>query len=119
MKGIRQIVHDMTDGDCFRACVASIFELPIDVPPNFCGSDWWSRWQAWMRPRNIALVRFDDSEYRPPGYSIATVSYPTWDHAIVCLDGVPVFDPYCGEPRTDYNFKEWTVFILLDPSKET
>ena len=45
-------------GDCFRACVASIMELPIDALPNFCSlpPDWWERFGQWLRERGWACV---------------------------------------------------------------
>ena len=41
-----------TPGDCFRACVASILELPIDEVPHFCAAEEWiPPLQAWFRER--------------------------------------------------------------------
>jgi hypothetical protein len=37
-------------GDCFRACVASILELPIEDVPHFVAieKDWWGEVQRWL-----------------------------------------------------------------------
>lgn len=124
MKGQSQIVHHMVDGDCFRAAIASILELDIHTVPNFLGKPdaWWWSYIEWLQPMNLTMIRFDDSAFRPKGYSIATVEVGnpeifTWSHAIVCLNGEPVFDPYYGDPLPSYNIKEWTIFQVLDVSK--
>ena len=35
MKKVYQAVFEEGLGDCFRACVAAIFEFPIEHMPNF------------------------------------------------------------------------------------
>lgn len=39
MKPVDQIVFEDGKGDCLRACVASILELPIEAVPNFAADD--------------------------------------------------------------------------------
>lgn len=68
-----------TFGDCARACVASIFELPSSWVPHFCepgveppGPDgvlpWITRLQAWLRSSGFApffVVAADPSQRMP------------------------------------------------------
>ena len=36
-------------GNCFQACVASIFELPLDMVPHFCQEeDWYLLFTNWL-----------------------------------------------------------------------
>ncbi len=46
------------NGDCFRACVASILELPIADVPHFCVAppDWWERFGQWLMERGYCAV---------------------------------------------------------------
>lgn len=35
MISVNQTIHSFTNGDCMRACVASVFEMKIEDVPNF------------------------------------------------------------------------------------
>jgi hypothetical protein len=75
-------------GDCLTACVASIFELPIDQVPFFVESEsWWDDYQAFFCERGFQVgeVRIsvdDDDPTKLTGhptdgiYWIATVKSP-------------------------------------------
>lgn len=44
-------------GDCFRACIASLMELPIEGVPHFVAiGDSWSTCQAWLAERGLAYT---------------------------------------------------------------
>lgn len=46
------IVH----GDCLRAALASLFELPIEEVPHFAESErWWGDWMDWLAERNLRI----------------------------------------------------------------
>lgn len=87
---VEQTICVPPKGDCLRACVASIFELPIDQVPNFIEASnfkkaadgewhgdptngWWDALVSWSQDR---------------GYTVLDVPY---------LHGVTV-GPYNGEP---------------------
>ena len=64
MKPVMQKVFDPKKGDCFRACIASIFEFPIDKIPNFWEqtqkpSEFWKLYDKWLeekfRVRTVSL----------------------------------------------------------------
>jgi hypothetical protein len=66
------VKHDPQNGvwgDCTRACVASIFELPADQVPHFCNGGeeppdaegvlpWERRLRAWLRDRGFTVMHF-------------------------------------------------------------
>lgn len=45
-------------GNCFQACVASLFEMPLDDVPNFCSlrPDWWGQFQKWLDDRGMVAI---------------------------------------------------------------
>jgi hypothetical protein len=45
-------------GNCFAACVASIFELPLNNIPDFCSlsPDWWEGFQNWLMKRGLCAI---------------------------------------------------------------
>jgi hypothetical protein len=118
-------------GNCFAACMASIFELSIeDVPqpdPNNRAS-FWSTWRKWLAERNLYAAHIYCTDEHPltgvRGYYIAGIE---WDdredgHAVVGKDWAIVHDP-CPEKRiTSENLQggriEYlTVFTVIDPTK--
>lgn len=54
---VAQTIFTAPKGDCFRACVASIFELPIDAVPHFfetsAGDHMWTQ-EQWDAVRSFA-----------------------------------------------------------------
>lgn len=74
-------------GDCLTACIASIFELPIDEVPFFVQEDdWYRAYHDWVRTRGLCIERawisVDDEDptklngYPSDRYWIATVLSP-------------------------------------------
>ena len=138
---VQSIVGDGKDGrrngDCFRACVASIFELPLEAVPNFIDPSpigWWIRLQTWLRPMGLAA----DHEDHPPdavparitvGWWIASVAsenLPGERHAVV-MHGTETagpddnlldvaHDPSPHPRRTPYVFLGATWLVAADPA---
>lgn len=89
-------------GDCLRACVASIFDLPLEEVPHFLhdgggdstsGEDWWwTRLFRWAAARGLEPVFTLDE---PQGYSIAGGKSPRgpWGHWVVWQAGQCAHDP--------------------------
>lgn len=90
-------------GDCMRACVASILELPIEQVPHFAydddgerdESEFWNRYIAFLRSRGFVFIRCSattpglDTDY------IACGPGPRGcGHAVVYRQGVMVHDPH-------------------------
>ena len=112
MKPVSQTIVSVIDGDCTRACLASMLDLPIDAVPNFArfGAGWfrifWALLKAldyeyygtgWVkgkdRPHGHILSRSPSIK----GYVIASVpskTFPNIGHSVVMnLKGVVVHDP--------------------------
>jgi len=98
-------------GNCFSACLASLFELPLEEVPNFFtvagpydDAAWWSAVRDWLRPRGYGIMFNDlrDPEHLKlfEGYFIVSgKSSRNVDHATIWKDGVMVHDPHpeqCG-----------------------
>jgi hypothetical protein len=105
-------------GDCMRACVASLFELPLLEVPHFVEHEnWWQLWAEWLAARNLRLgnayVSLDEDD-------------PTvlngWPGDIWWLASVrsPRFKTRCshckGTARTDLTYPESGPSIRHDPS---
>lgn len=119
MKPVKQLYrHDPPHawGDCHRACVASILELPCEAVPNFCappaGDQWQEgRWRereyAWMRSQGLVPIvtayapeaeldaLLDNSVYYNPGiyWILGGTSRNGTGHSVVAFDGRIVHDP--------------------------
>jgi hypothetical protein len=92
-------------GDCLRACVASLLELPANRVPHFAeDDDWWGFLAGWCRARGLAadLVSTDAVTATPaafPHHVIATGPSPRgdWAHCVVVdttIGGLMVHDPH-------------------------
>ncbi len=109
----QEFMHDPdagSVGDCFRACIASVLELPIDAVPHFALLG--SRWQRVLDGFLAGLSReIEWSQGIPPDgiWAIATVQSPRAadvKHSVIWRDGKIVHDPHPsragGEGPTDY-----------------
>jgi hypothetical protein len=115
-------------GNCYAACIASIFEVSIDEVPSPIGDEGLTRWSDYearlqdqfFASRGIYTVLSTVAkDWTPPGYTILSAISPRGDyeHAVVCLDGIIVHDPH---PRRDMGVGEWKTWILfctMDPIK--
>lgn len=69
MKKFDQEILENGIGDCFKACVATIFQRPMDEVPHFVrrsGDDWFADFEKWLRDQyqmSALLVRLDDFEH--------------------------------------------------------
>ncbi len=113
MRPVKQtILHDPANGqygDCFRACIASLLELPINEVPHVCDgkpegdTTWYAELSAWLAPRGLVYLEFGTGD----GWaaSFAAAGGETFHvisgrsprghlHAIVGRNGEPFFDPH-------------------------
>ena len=114
-------------GDCLRACVASIFELPLEDVPHFVADPrtWLPALADWLSPMGLGI---DYEEYggaweKAPrrlheGHWIAGVSsqrFPGGRHAVVMDFDRIAWDP-SPTPRTvPYLFDAEKFFVVIDP----
>lgn len=116
-------------GDCVRACVASIFELPIDRVPHFTdgAEPWIWAMEKWLAPFGLTLEREDyregPSDNHPrryhDGWWIASVISENIDgatHAIVMHETDVRHDPSPSPRRTPYRFVGECYFVAADPA---
>lgn len=124
-----------TIGNCFTACLASIFELQIKDVPHFArmvvdankmgkydeSAYWLKIINEWLKQYNLyysAITPPTDKRIQKPrgfhiieGYSNRLIR-----HAAVAKNGVIVHDPYKdgGGFKSIYSFG---IFVQIDPSK--
>ena len=117
-------------GDCMRACLASIFEIPLEDAPDFvghiAGGGWFFILQKWLNARNLSLLLLPAKPKDVPmGYAmVAVLSHnlpnPQDGHMVVVHDGLLVHDPNpanAQRPQDDYTVTELWAFTSVDPSK--
>jgi len=143
MKPIMQTDFTFESGNCMQACVASIFELPLDQVPNFNRegpdhyntfiSDWASEFN--MIALDIALTDdtltlFKDTHMiaigdspRSPNYVHSTsgpeefqIHHNHQKHACIYLNNEIVHDPHPDGTGIYLPQDFFTVFIIKDPS---
>ena len=125
MTPVNQTIVDADSGDCTRACLASILDLPIEAVPNFimfkvgwfnvfwaflrvlgyeyCGTGWV---KSKERPHGHILSKSPNIQ----GYVIASVpskTFPNVGHSVVInLKGIVVHDPNPNKLWQDINVKK-------------
>jgi hypothetical protein len=112
------------DGNCQEACIASIFEIPLELVPSYKDVDWNHRYADWFAQFNIGYVilnavDLEGNDVKPTGFSILAAQSPRHDchHAVVCFNGNVVHDPYPDGGLKIGERKYYDIFYLLDPSK--
>ena len=100
MKPQKQKICSENNGDCFRACVASMLELPNDDNlPNPHGDAWLTEWLKWFGGIGLRLSWHHKSIWRD-GFWIASVQSKNFEnttHAIIMRGLHVFFDPSLGE----------------------
>lgn len=128
MKPVDQTITEFKNGDCMRACIASIFELPLEEVPNFMRDgpdDFAEHLNEWCDKMGLRAVdiRLDDPsqerETLKGCYVIAVGKSPRatkdWHrHAVVWLNGQMIHDPH---PTQKVGFMDgqpemFSIFIM-------
>lgn len=127
---VQQTITTHPGGNCFNACIASIFELDIDALPKFTDNDGYlnNEWMKFLSDNNLGMIynRFPkpfatknhDTEYAVHGYGIVIAQSPRFDcsHAVVYKDGEFLYDPH---PQREVGVGEHHAYIMfysLDPA---
>ena len=109
----QQFMHNPakgTVGDCFRACIASVLELPADAVPHFAllGNRWSRVADAFCEALSRDL-EWHDGEPPDDIWAIVTVQSPRGSdvrHSVIYRGGKMVHDPHPsragGEPIGGY-----------------
>lgn len=107
-----QVVHDppATYGDCLRACIASVLEVPAQCVPHFLegnNDDWFRQLQVWALDHGLYLAELS-ADVHVTGYSIAVLSN---SHAVVQQGCRTIHNPsVVAEGKVEYRL----VFLVLD-----
>ena len=127
MKPVDQSICNFINGDCFRACVASIFEVPLDAIPNFTADgpeNFAALLDKWSTKNN--LFCFDvsadslDPDWIKDMYVIATGPSPRDSsklHAVVWKNGKLAHDPHPSKLGLADEPTIFTFFALKDYPK--
>lgn len=105
MRPVTQTKFGQGTGNCFSACVASIFELDLQYVPDFCLAydidTWWSEFSNWcarfgFRPLGLPWSSEMEKYVRetmPDVYFMGLGRTMSGDHAVVMRGAEPVWDP--------------------------
>lgn len=140
MKPVNQTIVSVKDGDCTRACLASILDLPIDAVPNFMrfGAGWFNIFWAFIRALGYKYhgTGWVKSKEKPcghvlskspniRGYVIASVpsrTFPNVGHSVVMnLKGLVVHDPNPNKAWEKVNVlksKDLQHWMMIGKKKE-
>lgn len=128
MKKVYQTKFDDNLGDCFRACIASIFEFPIKEMPNFWEqtqdvSEFWRLNNSWLAEhKNFKFINFELSvEHKhiiDDLLCVACAKSPRGnaDHAVVWQNKL-IHDPHPSEAGLAEEPDTFTLFLPLDPNQ--
>lgn len=129
MKPVQQTIFDDFLGDCFRACVASIFEFPIEDMPNFWEQtqdveEFWKLNNGWLMENKgfkcINISFLPEDIYIIQGLlCVACAKSPRGevDHAVVWQDGL-IHDPHPSNAGLAEEPDTFTLFSPIDPNKD-
>jgi len=127
MKPVDQMyLHDPDNGvsgDCFRACVASVLELPIEEVPHFVSTDdWIACTQQWLKEKGLQFIEVQYNSmmfdhFKLYGlYHMMTGPSPRFPgslHCCVALDGKIVHDPHPDRSGLAGSEDDWLVGLLI------
>lgn len=123
------ILHDPSKGqhgNCLSAVLASLLHLDIAYIPVFGEETWVQDLNAWLRPHGLAYflvsgfpeyVKYFGIQGCYHEIAVASTRHVDTDHAIVAVDGVPVFDPHPDGDSLGQPVKLAGLFVALEPWK--
>lgn len=115
MKKYRQLVVDDRVGDCFRACMATLLQLPPEVLPNDHSPMWHVNWLNYLSQFGLTLSpenRADQAIWcsQPWIASVRSLNYKGINHAILMHKGGTVF----WDPSTKKRYRTGTSLLGKD-----
>ena len=123
MKKIKQTILDLKHGNCMQACVASLFELPLNEIPNFMkdGGDRYDyHLQKWCKKKNLLCldVSIEDEhllKYFKDIYLIGVGISPrdsNNNHAVIIKNGKIIHDPHPSNKGLMGKPTRYSIFIV-------
>lgn len=119
MKPIYQTKFMPPKGNCLQACLASIFELPLEEVPEFDFEEgWYEQFVEWcltefgLQPIDISA---DSKYFKPMGWHMINGKSPRgdWNHAVVAYGGEILHDPFPEGGGKLEDVQSYTVFIKV------
>lgn len=118
MKPVFQTIFGIGKGNCLQAVLASIFEVELNVIPNFAeyGDRFYPEFWKWQKENNLHIEYL---KFPPVGICPMSVKSPRYDcyHAMVAFDGNPIHDPFPGGNCEYRGEPTYGWITLIDPSK--
>lgn len=125
----QEFLHDPASGsygDCQRACIASILNLPLSEVPNFAGPgvddlEFSTRVKNFLATKNLAHLEFTYFDFagfgNPKPSSLYHIIYGMTErgfwHAVVGLDGEVVHDPHPFKTGLLPDRSKWSIGLLV------
>lgn len=94
-----QTIFDNKRGDCFRACIATVTGIPLELVPNFCDQEvvenatdgyWWTWFQKWLGHLGCDALfltsKYVVDHFNPGGVFVVggqSPRFPDGKHAVV------------------------------------
>lgn len=102
-------------GNCLQACIASLFDLPLDEVPHFIRvPDWWEALNNWLGERGLYVMDYPTDAGLPwmAGYQLIYGKSPRGDfnHIVVGFEGAMVHDPHPSRDGLE-NIKGVYLFV--------
>lgn len=103
MKPIMQTKFGDVEGNCFAACIASLFEMALDDVPDFsCIQDkdgkpvhWLTAVDKWLWDRGMVMRVALPDFYPENCYYLAWGKSPRgFEHSVICYNGELKHDPH-------------------------
>jgi len=117
-------------GNCYAACIASIFEVDLDDVPHCTeeegtAGDSWIEYEArlnreFFNPRGFMSVIIDaNAGWVPSTYAVLSAKSPRgdWEHAVVWNGKEIEYDPHPKRDMGVGEWKCWVVFLAINPSR--
>jgi hypothetical protein len=129
---VDQTITGFKKGNCFQACIASIFEVEINQIPGFMGKgikNFDSVLEKWLKEMGLLMPAWyvdgeedfleKQQEYFPDTYMVVMGKSPRakkneW-HCVVYHDGKMVHDPHPADKRGLDKVEAFRVFLLKNP----
>lgn len=109
-------------GNCYAACLASLFHFPLHSIPVYPDKDWFLSYQRWLRPRGLMVMVFHENPFSLPEYSefgvcVASGMGPRgYRHAVLWQDGKLLHDPHPSNAGL-VSVDEYDVFVITNPDR--
>ena len=125
MKPIYQTAFQPPDGDCVRACIASLLGLPLADVPHFTGERWEQAVQLWLSQEfglGLVPVTFKPEQLAESAMGYHLMDGPSysgdWNHMVVGWRGQIVHDPNPNpRPAALKTTDIYWLPIILDPER--